>query len=290
MIISMTGYGTAAGEYKGRKIKVEVKSLNSKTGELKTKLPYAYREKEMEVRSLINSTLERGKIDFALNIERADNEVPVRFNPTLVRQYHHVLSALSKELNDHNPFWLPTILTLPEVMKSEEEEADLEEWAYVAGVITAAMDSLIAFRKSEGEALFNDLIMRAELIAGFLDEVERISPERTEQKREKIMERLRELEGDPRLDAQRLEQEVIFYIEKLDITEEVVRLRTHIDYFKETLNAENSQGKKLGFISQEMGREINTIGSKANHAGIQRLVVRMKDELEKIKEQLSNVL
>lgn len=286
----MTGYGTAAGEYKGRKIKVEVKSLNSKTGELKTKLPYAYREKEMEVRSLINSTLERGKIDFALNIERADNEVPVRFNPTLVRQYHHVLSALSKELNDQNPSWLPTILTLPEVMKSEEEEADLEEWAYVAGVITAAMDSLIAFRKSEGEALFNDLIMRAELIAGFLDEVERISPERTEQKREKIMERLRELEGDPRLDAQRLEQEVIFYIEKLDITEEVVRLRTHIDYFKETLNAENSQGKKLGFISQEMGREINTIGSKANHAGIQRLVVRMKDELEKIKEQLSNVL
>jgi uncharacterized protein (TIGR00255 family) len=290
MIISMTGYGTATGEYKGRKIKVEIKSLNSKTGELKTKLPYAYREKEMEVRSLINSTLERGKIDFTLNIERAENEVPVRFNPSLMRSYHKQLSALSSELGDQVPTWLPTILALPEVMKAEEDEADYEEWVYISAVITEAMDRLIAFRKTEGEALFNDLITRAELIEAFLIEVERISPERAEQKREKIAERLRELEGDPRLDAQRLEQEVIFYLEKLDITEEVVRLQTHINYFKETLNAENSQGKKLGFITQEMGREINTIGSKANHAGIQRSVVRMKDELEKIKEQLSNVL
>lgn len=290
MIISMTGYGTATSEYKGRKIKVEIKSLNSKAGELKTKMPYAYREKEMEVRSLINSTLERGKIDFTLNLERADDEVPVRFNPSLVRLYHRELSALAKELNDSPSTWLPTILALPEVMKTEEEEADSEEWSFIAGVITQAMDHLIAFRKSEGEALFNDLIMRADLIESLLAEVDKVSPERTEQKRDKIMDRLREIESDPRLDTQRLEQEVIFYIEKLDITEEVVRLQTHIVYFRETLNAENSQGKKLGFIAQEMGREINTIGAKANHAGIQRLVVRMKDELEKIKEQLSNVL
>jgi len=289
MIKSMTGFGKEEASIKNKRVSVEIRSLNSKGLDVNTRMPNLYREKELLLRNLLSEKLERGKVDISINVESSEGARGTQINKTVVKNYHAQLKAISKELKTEQKDLLEIIMRLPEVMKSEKEEFNEAEWKQILKLIDLAIKKLDVFRAREGKVLENDLRKRIDLILKSLSVVEENDNERITAIREKIRKGIEELVAKDKVDNNRFEQELIYYIEKLDITEEKVRLKTHCDFFLKTMN-ENSPGKKLGFISQEIGREINTIGSKANDADIQKIVVQMKDELEKIKEQLNNVL
>ena len=293
MIQSMTGYGKADATYNGKKIHVEVKSLNSKALDLSTRLAPLYREKEMELRKLIQDQLERGKVEFNLWIEKDATSVGGVINADAVANYVSQMKKISDEqlgatISVEN-IW-ETLVRLPEVVQtSAVETLDEEEWQVVAGAVSEALKNLVDFRKQEGEALYAKFCKNLDKIADLMKQLEPFEVSRVEKVRQRLTERLAELKGVD-YDKCRLEQELIYYIEKLDINEEKQRLTNHLDYFKQTMLDGTGQGKKLGFIAQEMGREINTTGSKSNQAEMQNIVVLMKDELEQIKEQVLNVM
>lgn len=287
----MTGYGKAVATYKDKKITVEIKSLNSKTLDLTARICPLYREKEMEIRQNIARRLERGKVDFSLWAERDATQDTTPINDTLLKAYYERIKAIAKENGIEEPKdWMGLLLHLPDVMaRVEEEEFEEEEWKAVSGTIDEAINHLVEFRKQEGAALEKKFREKTDNIERLLGELEPYEKTRVEKIRSKIVEGLSSLH-DVDYDENRLEQELIYYIEKLDISEEKQRLANHLQYFRETLEKGQGQGKKLGFIAQEMGREINTTGSKSNQAEMQNIVVMMKDELEQIKEQVLNVL
>lgn len=293
MIQSMTGYGKADATYNGKKIHVEVKSLNSKALDLSTRLAPLYREKEMELRKLILEQLERGKVEFNLWIEKDATSTGGVINADAVANYVSQMKKISEEqlgitISVEN-IW-ETLVRLPEVVQiSAVETLDDEEWVVVENAVNEALKNLVDFRKQEGEALYAKFCKNLDKIADLMKQLEPFEVSRVEKVRQRLTERLMELKGVD-YDKCRLEQELIYYIEKLDINEEKQRLTNHLDYFKQTMLNGSGQGKKLGFIAQEMGREINTTGSKSNQAEMQNIVVMMKDELEQIKEQVLNVM
>ena len=288
MIQSMTGYGKATAELSDKKINIEIKSLNSKAMDLSARIAPLYREKEMEIRNEISKMLERGKVDFSLWIEKKDAEqLATPINQELVEAYYKRIKEISAAAGIPEP---ATLLRMPDVMtKNETQELSDEEWAVVHAAVEEAINHLIDFRKQEGAALEKKFREKIENIARLLESVAPYEQERVGKVKERITDALEKtLSVD--YDKNRLEQELIYYIEKLDINEEKQRLSNHLKYFISTLESGSGQGKKLGFIAQEMGREINTLGSKSNHAEMQKIVVQMKDELEQIKEQVLNVM
>lgn len=292
MILSMTGYGKASAEYRGKKITAEIKSVNSKAMDLQTRIAPIYREKEMELRSMISTTLERGKVDFSLYIERDDANAATPINRAILKSYVEQIRTLTAEfdLKDPEEQWMPTLLRLPDVLtRSEAVELDEEEWAVARSVSEQAIKALMDFRRQEGAALQKKFEEKITNISALLQQIEPYEKARVEKIRARIVEGLEAI-PEAQYDKNRLEQEMIYYIEKLDINEEKQRLTNHLRYFSETMENGHGQGKKLGFIAQEMGREINTTGSKSNIAEMQNIVVKMKDELEQIKEQVLNVM
>ena len=291
MIQSMTGYGKAIANYKGKKITVEVKSLNSKALDLSTRIAPLYREKEMEIRQMVAKALERGKVDFSLWVEKEASAEATPINVLLATNYYQQLKGLSEKLGLKEPEdLLTTIVRMPDVMtKTEIEELEEEEWDCVQKAVNEAIKQLIDFRKQEGAALQKKFEEKINNIAQLLRDIEPYEKVRVEKIKQRITDGLNAI-PNVEYDKNRLEQELIYYIEKLDISEEKQRLANHLNYFVETMNEGHGQGKKLGFIAQEMGREINTTGSKSNQAEMQNIVVKMKDELEQIKEQVLNAL
>ena len=288
MIKSMTGYGKAGGEVKGNRVSIEIKSLNSKFLECNVRLPQAYRSKEMEIRNLISKNLLRGKIELSSNVEFLGTGATNFLNKPLIKAYHTEFNLLSESGIASNDY-LGLIMRLPNVMNLESEELDDGSWKALKSIINEALVKLNDFREVEGKSLDKDMTERINSIDSGLVKVTELDGNRANRIKEKLQEQIKQIE-QMTFDENRFEQELIYYIEKLDISEEKIRLKTHIDYFKEVMKDKESNGKKLGFITQELGREINTIGSKANDADIQRIVVGMKDALEKIKEQVANVL
>ncbi len=291
MIYSMTGFGKAIVELPQRKITVEIKSLNSKQLDLSMRVPQIYKALEMDIRSEIAQRLERGKVDFSIQIENKSlGESSAQINIDIIKNYYEQLKSVASSLQIPEPAdWLPTLLRLPDALKSETPEASDDENEAVKRAVNEAIDHLIEFRAQEGLMLQKLFTEKIGNIARLLTEVEPYEKERTEKIKTRIIDALSKIENFD-YDKNRMEQEMIFYIEKLDINEEKNRLDNHLKYFIETMNGRYGQGKKLGFISQEIGREVNTMGSKANHAELQKIVVRMKDELEQIKEQILNVM
>lgn len=283
----MTGFGKHVSELPDKKITVEVRSLNSKQLDLNVRIPGVYREKELELRSEVGRLVERGKVDLSIYSESTGTEKSVSINRSLALNYYNELQALGGELGEKPQDMLSIIVKMPDVLRPEKQELDENEWAGVKAAVDKALQAFNQFRDDEGRVLAKDFEERVGTIMTLLDEVIELDRQRIPSVRERLLKAVAEL-GE-KIDQNRFEQELIYYIEKLDITEERLRLRTHCEYFLKTMK-EASSGRKLGFITQEIGREINTIGSKANDAGIQKLVVRMKDELEKLKEQLLNVL
>ncbi len=292
MIRSMTGYGKAECELPGKKITIEIKSLNSKLLDLNTRFPGLYREKDLEIRREISDRLIRGKIDFSLYAESLGTAGNASINGAIVKNYFQQLLEIGRELGlkDIESSAIQAILGLPEAVKTDREELDEEGWKIILGKIREAMETVDNFRIQEGNSIYADVISNIRLITGLLEQISQYEQERIDNVKTRILSGLKELSGSDTIDSNRLEQEMIFYLEKLDLNEEKVRLANHCDYFLETIESDEPVGKKLGFIAQEIGREINTLGSKANHTGIQKLVIQMKDSLEKIKEQLLNVL
>lgn len=291
MIKSMTGYGKAVAETPQKKITIEVKSLNSKQLDLNTKVPWLYKEKEPEIRNLVSQKLDRGKIDLSIYFDLIDEEVPTVINKGVVKNYYRQFTEIADELKinlDDQIF--SAIMKLPDVMKTDKPELPESEWEIVKNTISASLDSLNQYRIEEGNSIMADMTKCIGNILSLLEKVAGFEGGRIEKVREKLLNILKENLGDENIDMNRFEQELILYLEKYDINEEKVRLKTHCDYFTETMKTPSPNGKILSFIAQEIGREINTIGSKANDASIQKLVVMMKDELEKIKEQTLNVL
>lgn len=287
----MTGYGKAECELALKKITIEVKSLNSKQLDLNTRTPGVYREKEIEIRREISDKLIRGKVDFSLYSESLGVESNSAINNPMVKSYFAQLSELSNELGlPVNEHILPIIMQLPDVVKTTRDEPDENEWKIILAAIREALTALDNFRLQEGLSLRKDIITNLNTITTLLEQIAPYELERTAKVKERILDGLKELASPEGVDHNRLEQEMIFYLEKLDINEEKVRLGHHCSYFIETLELDEPVGKKLGFIAQEIGREINTLGSKANHTEMQKLVIGMKDALEKIKEQLLNAL
>lgn len=282
----MTGYGKAECQLPEGKITIEIRSLNGKNADISIKTQLIPREKELEIRQLIAKELQRGNIDLYANFEQNAAENAKVINKEIFNAYYHQIAALGVSYNEAE--LLPVILKLPDVIEAKKQELSEENWSELSGAIGQALVSINEFRTKEGEILYRDITGRVSLIESFVAEVEKYEAARTQAVKERLKARIDELGINP--DENRLEQEIIYYIEKLDINEEKVRLRQHCRYFMETINHEPYPGKKLGFIAQEMGREINTMGSKANHADIQQWVVKMKDELEKIKEQSLNIL
>lgn len=290
MIRSMTGFGKASGEFEGKKITVEIKSLNSKSNDSKLRLPSSYRDKELLVRNKVAAQLERGKIDISISIESIEVTSSTSINYKLANEYFSQLKELSDQLGEDGNF-LEMVMKMPGVLESSNYEANPQEWDFIDNLLKLALEEINMFRTDEGTKLELDLVKRVNNIETHLKSVQEIAPKRVDAKREKLINKFKDNTDDfDTLDQNRFEQELIYYLEKLDITEEEVRLNAHLDYFRKTMDLTTAQGKKLGFISQEMGREINTIGSKANHAEMQKHVVQMKDELEKIKEQVLNIL
>lgn len=291
MIQSMTGYGKATVEFADKKINIEIKSLNSKAMDLSTRIAPLYREKEMEIRNEIAKALERGKVDFSLWVEKDNAEVSNPINQTILEGYYNQIKQISDNLQIPMPAdWFQVLLRMPDVMsKTEVQELTEEEWKTVHGGVLEAISHLVDFRKQEGVALQKMFTQKIENIHKLLDSVTPYEKERVDKVKERITDAL-EKTVSVDYDKNRLEQELIYYIEKLDINEEKQRLANHLKYFMTTLDGNAGQGKKLGFIAQEMGREINTMGSKSNHAEMQKIVVQMKDELEQIKEQVLNVM
>ncbi|GFH85534.1 MULTISPECIES: YicC/YloC family endoribonuclease [Bacteroides] len=293
MIQSMTGYGKATAELPDKKINVEIKSLNSKAMDLSTRIAPAYREKEIEIRNEISKVLERGKVDFSLWIEKKEGADAIPVNKAILENYYLQLDSICNELGIPRPEpgdWLQVLLRMPDVMsKTEIQELSEEEWNTVHATVLEAVGHLVDFRKQEGAALEKKFREKIENIHSLLEKITPYEKERVEKVKERITDALEKtLSVD--YDKNRLEQELIYYIEKLDVNEEKQRLGNHLKYFISTMESGNGQGKKLGFIAQEMGREINTLGSKSNHAEMQKIVVQMKDELEQIKEQVLNVM
>ena len=289
MIKSMTGYGKAHFESGKKSVTIGVKSLNSKNLDFYYKAPPIYREKELEIRNLISSHMSRGKVELSIQVSTSGKESNLIIDKDLFRQYYRDMKSLTEEFGATTDV-IPIISKFPDVFQSSEEGLDEMEWRLLEDAIIKALKELDEFRVKEGEVLLQDLEKRIKLILENLDRIMEMEGERVVSFRKRITMNLSEHLGADKVNADRFEQEMIYYLEKLDITEEKIRLKSHCDYFLETVQLETSSGKKLGFISQEIGREINTIGSKANHAEIQKMVVQMKDELEKIKEQLLNVL
>lgn len=285
MIQSMTGYGKSVIQLPTKKISIEIKSLNSKNLDLNTRMPSIYREKELEIRKLIASKLVRGKVDFSLYMEITGEETSTQINKTVVRQY---MKQLKEVVDGDETELLKMAIRLPDAVTTERDDIDEDEWKEIAKEIDSSLEKIHQYRLDEGKSLEADFLDRVKNISGLLDEVIAMDPDRIESVRERLNKGISEIKE--KVDENRFEQELVYYIEKFDITEEKVRLTNHLDYFSKALKSDDSNGKKLGFITQEMGREINTIGSKSNHAPMQKLVVQMKDELEKIKEQLLNVL
>jgi uncharacterized protein (TIGR00255 family) len=287
----MTGFGKATCEYGNKKIVVEIKSLNSKQLDVSTRISGLYREKDIEIRNELSQKLERGKIDLALYVDNSGKESVTQINQSVVESYYEQIKALSFNLGIEVPAnWFEVLLRLPDTMKTETVEMDEDEWVEIKKAIAQAIDQLIEFRIQEGKSLENVFINKIAHIGQLLEETAPYEMERVEKIKTRLEENLIALSDKIDYDKNRLEQELIFYIEKLDVNEEKVRLRNHLDYFLETMQHENSPGKKLGFISQEIGREINTLGSKSNQSEMQKIVVLMKDDLEQIKEQVLNVL
>ena len=287
----MTGFGKAECELKDRKITIEIKSLNSKNLDIYTKIPGLYREKELEIRNRISKKLHRGKVEFILYYEITDDQKAVEINANVVKSYFNQLKDIAIDLGiETTEQTLQTTLRLPDTLNTEHDEIDQDEWEKIEVAIEQAMEQLDDFRKQEGEFLQKDIEHRIKKIDGFKDEITPFEKARTEKIRTKLLESINNLNMDQEVDKNRFEQELIYYLEKLDITEEKVRLTNHCKYFIEMIQDSESNGKKLGFITQEIGREINTIGSKANDSDIQHFVVLMKDELEKVKEQMLNIL
>lgn len=287
----MTGYGKAMLETPHKKITVEVKSLNSKQSDVSAKMPWIYKEKEMEIRNMVSRKLERGKIDIFISFDTMEDETIPVINRRAVMNYYNQLRELANELGqDRNTDLLSIVMRLPETLKAEKAELTGEEWNFVSQLIDEALSMVDLYRLEEGKALEADLLKSVNRITGYLDNLRDVEGDRIAKMREKLTTLLSDAVGSEKVDKNRFEQELIFYLEKLDINEEKVRLQKHCDYFLETMKGAESNGKMLSFISQEMGREINTIGSKANDAAMQKLVVMMKDELERIKEQTLNIL
>lgn len=290
MIKSMTGFGKVAIHADAKNIVVEIRTLNSKQFDLSTRIASLFRDKENEIRALVAQKLQRGKIDFSLYVEK--NESPaITINQELAKSYFNELTSLSKSLgNPVDSDIFLQVLRMPDVVSSPQEELQEELWIQVYQAISDCCDKVDGFRIQEGEVLANDFVKRVKLIDSLIDEITPFEKNRVEILRNKFISTFKDMQMKDKYDANRLEQEMIFYVEKLDITEEKVRLRKHCNYFLETMAETESQGKKLGFIVQEMGREVNTTGSKASDFNIQQIVVKMKDEVEKLKEQLANIL
>ncbi|MEY4834895.1 MAG: hypothetical protein RI980_1010 [Bacteroidota bacterium] len=282
----MTGFGKASLQLATKKITVEVKSLNSKGLDLNTRMPSVFRENELALRNLLAQKLERGKVDFSLYVEVTGEETFSKINAPIVKAYMAQMKAILPDANEIE--LMKMAVRMPDTMKTEREEMDPNEWRQIQTVIDEAIENMLSFRTSEGASLEKEFTLRIENIRSYMNQALALDPERVTAIKERLQTAIDELKVN--VDTNRFEQELIYYLEKLDITEEKVRLTNHLDYFLQTLNGNEANGRKLGFITQEMGREINTMGSKSNHAEMQKLVVMMKDELEKIKEQVLNVL
>lgn len=286
----MTGFGKVTAELPSKKVTVEIKALNSKQLDLSTRIPSIYKDKEMELRSLLLQSLERGKVEFSIFIEYIGKDTPTQINAVAVENYYNQIKEIADKLQIALPTdWFQTLLRMPDVIKSEPVEADESEWEVVLDTVKKAIQQLRDFRIQEGAMLQRLFEQKIAHIAELLTEVEKYEVERIEKIKSRIMDNLQKV-ADQDYDKNRFEQEMIYYIEKLDVNEEKNRLDNHLKYFITTMESGHGQGKKLGFISQEMGREINTLGSKSNHAEMQKIVVQMKDDLEQIKEQVLNVL
>jgi len=291
MIKSMTGFGKCSVELDDKNISIEIKSLNSKQFDAYLRLPPLYREKDAEIRQLLTAGLIRGKVEVNINVDNNGEQANFNFNRALAKQYFDEIKSLSGEIGmELSNDVISTLVKMPDVLKAEQLELSDEEWKAISKGIKEAVENLNNFRMQEGKTLEIDLVERVNRISQLLKEVSPFEEKRITHLRERILKQLEENFPQGTADMNRFEQEIIYYLEKLDITEEKVRLEKHCQYFLETLEDKGSNGKKLGFISQEMGREINTLGSKANDADMQKIVVLMKDELEKIKEQLFNIL
>lgn len=292
MVRSMTGFGKTTVESGNKKIIIEIKSLNSKQLDLNLRLPNLFKEKEMEIRGMVKEKLDRGKVDMNIYFDNSETDKDVSVNSTVVMQYFNQMMDISTKLGiePDKDGLLQTIMRFPDTLQVKSEELAEEEWSQLQKGIEKALEEINKFRTQEGKALIKDIIHRVELIQQLASEVPQFEVKRVETIRQKLLEKINEWAEVKNIDQNRLEQEIIYYLEKLDITEEKVRLANHCKYFLETIDKEEAPGRKIGFIAQEIGREINTMGSKANDHDIQKLVVRMKDELEKIKEQSLNVL
>jgi uncharacterized protein (TIGR00255 family) len=285
MIQSMTGYGKTVLQLPTKKISIELKSLNSKNLDVNARMPSMYRAKELDIRKLLAKHLERGKVDFSLYVEITGEDTSSTINKTVVKEY---IKQLKEVVNGDETELLKMAIRLPDAVTTERDDIDEEEWHTIESGINEAISKIKSYREDEGAILKQDFADRINTLKQLLEEVIAMDPERIEGVRARLEKGIADIKE--KVDENRFEQELVYYIEKFDITEEKVRLDNHLDYFIKALNSDNSNGKKLGFISQEIGREINTIGSKSNYAPMQKLVVQMKDELEKIKEQLLNVL
>ncbi|WP_291118706.1 YicC/YloC family endoribonuclease [Empedobacter sp. UBA7248] len=286
MIASMTGYGKAVLELPEKKVTIEIRSLNSKTLDLNTRIPSFYREKELEIRNLISEKVQRGKVDFSMLVELNPAARNQNINAELIKSYMTEFKSITPNVTDGE--LLPVVMRLPDVISYTQDDLGEDEWNQIRATIIDAIDALNQFRLDEGKVLEKYLTLNLNNILELLTQVVPFEKERIETIKERFNKRLEEVKVD--IDQNRFEQELIFYLEKLDITEEKVRLKNHCEYFLKELAGTESNGKKLGFISQEIGREINTLGSKSNHSEMQKIVVQMKDELEKIKEQSLNIL
>lgn len=290
MILSMTGFGKAQGNYKHTTYTAEVRSVNSKQLDLNLRLNSALRDQEMDLRKRLASELVRGKVDISVYAEGVSDDKILSLNQELFDKYTEMLKSASESKNMDQSSLLTNVLKLPEVLRAERKEKEQEEIDLAIETMFLAVKNFQDFRSAEGKQLQIDLQDRLNNIRSLMTQVEQFEGERIETVRKRMVERFNDLKETVTLDESRLEHELVYYIEKFDVTEEKVRLNAHLKYFEETMNSDEAAGRKLGFISQEMGREINTLGSKANHAEIQKIVVQMKDELEKIKEQVLNVL
>lgn len=286
MIQSMTGYGKAVIECDDKKITIEIRSLNSKTLDLNTRLPFLYKEKELEIRKILSEKLQRGKVDFSIQTEVNSVSKAQQINPDIIKAYINEFKEIVPDASDAD--LLAIVMRLPDVMAFSSKELDEDEWNKVVKLLDEAIQNLNEFRVSEGKVLEQEFLQRISIIQDLLKQVEPFEKERIQTLKDRFVKNLDELAAE--YDQNRFEQELIYYLEKLDITEEKVRLKNHCDYFVQTLKTNDSEGKKLGFICQEIGREINTLGSKSNHSEMQKIVVQMKDELEKVKEQVLNIL